>query len=452
MGEEDSPRTNASDETTEGGSEAKGSVFRSVFARYRRNITALREFFMRLNPVVADIEVGITDEYASRLDRLLSDFRTRAGPEDMRELRQLIDWLSPVPQGEPCPSTTRLKSPAVGWLFYSILGEFERASSFGAHRVLLNASILISLVGYFELLVADLVHTFYRTFPEAAANDDKVLSVNQLKSFDSIDEAIDYVVSRRVDDLLRGTLEEWHKFFESRLKIDLRKVVPEWARFSEIIQRRHLIVHAGGEVNRRYLANVDWERLGDPDGPPALGTQLSVDEAYLNCALDIFEVAGVLLCQSVWKKLAPEETDTRLGMLGGLGDVVYRSLLGGRWYIAERLCGWGLQDKRASEHTRLVFKFNRWLAIKRQGRWEEIASEVECLDCSAIQPKFLLSRASLMERADEFFEILPAALNAGVSLEDLQAWPILDEMREDPRFQDAISKAERNSDAVSDIA
>jgi len=449
MGEEDSPRTKSSDEATEAESEPEGSVFAPVFARYRRNIDAIREFFARLNPVVTDLETGMQEELTTRLDRWFSDFRKHARPEDEKELSELVGWLRGAAEGKPPSSGIQLKSGPAARLFVNLMREVERSVPFGAHRELLNCSILISLVGYFELLVADLVHAFYRLVPEEAANDDKALSVNELRTFGSIDEAMDYVVSRRVDQLLRGTLDDWYKFFDSRLKIDLKGIVPEWARFNEIIQRRHLIVHAGGMVNRRYLANVDWERVAVPDSRPPLGTQLSVDDSYLDRALDIFEIAGLLVCQSVWQKLAPDEAPGRLDSIAGLVDVVYRCVVGSHWYVAEHLAAWGLEDKAAEEDALLIFKFNRWLSIKRQGRWEEIATELESFDCSAKHPRFVVARASLLERADEFFETLPTA---GLSVEALKEWPILDEVREDPRFQDAVLKAERNSAAANDAA
>jgi len=452
MGEEDCGKTNSSAESLETVKERKASGLPPVFAQYRSNIAALREFFRYLNPVVADLEVGISKEWEAKLDQKARDFVESAQPEEVEALKELGERLSTVAGGEVPSGRLRVESPRVALLVLDIMRETIHAIPSGTHRELLNCSILVSLVAYFELLVADLAHAFYRRAPEAAANDDKVLSVNELRAFGSIDEALDYVVSRRVDDLLRGTLADWQKFFQSRLKIDLEKIVPEWARFNEIIQRRHLIVHAGGKVNRRYLANVDWERLEEPDGPPALGTQLSADDLYLNHALDILEVAGLLLCQSAWQKLAPDEVSMRLGAFAGLVDAVYDCVVSGRWYVAEHLAAWGLEDEVAEEDTLLIFKFNRWLAIKRQGRWEEIGAELESFDCSAKHPRFVLARASLMERADQFFEILPTALGAGLKVEALKEWPILDEMREDPRFQEAISKAETNSGAVTEVA
>ncbi len=452
MGEEDSLMTEPSDESPETTSEAEPSMFVAVFGQYRRNIDALREFSAYLNPVVTELEAAIPGQRRAKLDQRFSEFTKTAQPEEMKEFIAFAEGLVAGARSRVPSWTFKFKSPCVASFAVDVFRESLGGVPSGAHRELLNCSILISLLGYFELVIADLAHTFYRIFPEATADDDKVLSVNELRNFGSIDEAMDYVVSRRVDSLLRGTMGDWQKFFESRLKVDLKRIVPEWARFNEIVQRRHLIVHAGGKANRRYRANVDWEGLGEADGPPALGTQLSVHDVYLNHALDIFEVAGLLLCQSVWKKLAEEEVSERLGGLTGLVDTVYRCVVGGQWYVAEHLAEWGLQDKDASEGTLLVFKFNRLLAIKRQGHWDEIATELESFDCSAKHPRFVLARASLMERADEFFEILPTAMGAGVTVEALKEWPILDEMREDPRFQEAVSRAEGNGEPARDDA
>jgi len=302
----------------------------------------------------------------------------------------------------------------------------------------------MSLVSYFEVLVADLAHAFYRIAPDAISTADKVLSVNELKQFSSIDEALRSIVSDRIDKLLRSSVSDWQEFFQSRMKINMKLIVPEWAQWNEYFQRRHIVVHAGSHVTQLYLSKLDWKALTPHMTKPSLGNKLDIDDAYLEHAIDAFEIAGLLLCQEVWKKLVPGDDNTRYSSLAGFRDAVYQRLLSRHWYVAEKLATWGEKDGEASEDDMLMCKFNRWLCIKRQGRWTEVEGEVKAFDCAPKHRRFALGRASLLEQADVFFEILPKALAAeDITIANLKEWPILDEMHADPRFAKVTNETEQ---------
>jgi len=306
----------------------------------------------------------------------------------------------------------------------------------------------MSLVSYFEVLIADLSHAFYRIAPDAALTEDKSLSVKEFKKFSTIDEALRSVISDTVDDLLRGSVSDWHKFFQTRMKIDMTLLTPDWAQWNEYFQRRHIMVHASGRVTERYLSNVEWEKLEPYVTRPSVGDKLNIEDDYLEHAIDTFEVSGLLLCQDVWRKLVPGDSETRHSSLTGLIDVIYHRLLSRHWHVAELLSASGEQDSEASEDSMLVCKFNRWLCVKRQGRWTEVEGELKAFDCSAINRRFALARVSLLEQADEFFKILPKALaGEDVTIEALEEWPILDEMRTDPRFAKVIEEAKQKGNA-----
>jgi hypothetical protein len=304
-----------------------------------------------------------------------------------------------------------------------------------SHHELLNESVVMSLVGYFEVLIADLMGAFYRLTPDAVTTDDKVLSIRELRSFNSINEALELVISRRVDDALRGGLYDWNKFFSRNFKIELQELVWDWPSWCEVFQRRHIIVHNAGVADRRYLSQIDWDAVTQHLTKPKEGHQIDVGDEYVAYTLDLFEIAGEALVQGCWRKIEPADDNRLLH----LHSVIYEALETKRWLVTEHLAAWGIQDETANESMHLVFIFNRWLAIKRQTRWSEVVDEVRKFDCSAKHPRFALTRASLLEDSDEFFRLLPSAT---LSKSELDEWPILDEMRSDPRFESAAGHGE----------
>lgn len=417
----------------------EASLFRPVFVQYGASMTAIREFFSQLAPFVSEIEEGRWKSIEEQTRTIMQGFMERATKQDSEELtdvlKVIVDRISGVKSSRPKRITA---SGTVTKVVWEIGRMMMHTYSPGMHQELLNRSILMSLVSYFEVLVSDLAHLYYRLVPDATSADEKALSVNDLRQFKSIDDALQSVVSRRVDNLLREGADEWHRFFKTRMKIDLDQLVPSASEWREFFQRRHIIVHACGRVTERYLASVDWDSL--ERAQPTIGTALPLDGSYLARAIDAFEIAGLLLCQEIWRKLAPQELQVRLNSSTGLCDAVYRRLKSGNWCVAEHLASWGLRDGYASEDVVLICRFNTWLCMKRQGRWEEAVEEVEAFDCAAKHPKYALVKAALLERPEEFFNLLRVAVGAGVDEGSLQEWPILDEMRRDPRFAEVVAE------------
>lgn len=434
---------------------APESGFQQAFVQYGSSMTGIREFLSELVPVVGEMDEDVTKKAlgraGQRLRQKLDDFRQTATEDEIRQMNDQIDRVATFFRTAP-EGGTRGKSragelsievdhPMVQEMLIEGVKATLHAQRPTAHSELLRRSVLMCLVSNFEVLVADLAHLYYRLVPDATTGEDKLLSVNELRRFDSIDDALQSIIADRVDELLRGGIGEWHKFFVTRMKIDFNSLVPYHAEWNEFFQRRHIMVHAGGRITKRYLANVDWDSLPEGFVKPKVGEQLHIDDAYLQNAIDSFEVAGLLLCQEVWKKLAPGETGTRLGSLLGLRDAVYRRLLTGNWRVAKGLAEWGMRDGCASEDDILICRFNGWLCMKRLGRWEEAARELEAFDTSAKHPIYSLVKASLLERADDFFRVLPMALGAGVEIREILEWPILEEMRGDHRFAEIINSS-----------
>ena len=428
------------------------SEFGRVFLQYDESMRVIREFFSELSPYISEMEEGIsksrTEILEEKVKSLWQDFNQSATLEDKEELNKLLENISKqIPKAKlPTKLLRGQLRPLVAQLMDDLfkLARHMRTLPLIRHE-LLNRGILMCLVSYFEVLISDLVHLYYGLVPDATSTNDKVISVNELREFSSIDDAFQFVISRRVDDLLRGSIFDWHDFFKTRVKIDLNGLVPNVAEWNEFFQRRHIMVHAGGRVTKRYLANVDWGELVVRITRPEIGEQLGIDDSYLERAINAFEIAGLLLCQECWKKYAIQEHDIRMSREGGLTGAVYQRLLSGNWYVAEHLADWGSKDSDADESSILVCLFNRWLCIKRQGRWAEVADEVEAFDTAAKQLVFSLVKASLLEKADDFFKLLPLVIDTGMSIDSAKEWPSLEEMRTDPRFAEFIEAAEKEA-------
>ena len=432
-------------------SDAKFGV---TFEHYFQTFAQYREFVAIVEAALEQSQTSDKASFKEMFASSVSMFTTRASKEELGRFGALMkSFLAKYfPQhssdeGErghaatgapearvslPDEELTAENSPRVIGAFLRVLKLLRRHGGQTERQSILYHSVLTGLVGRFEVLIADLAAAFYKSVPAAVGSQDPVLTVEELLSFSTLEDAVDFVIEKKVDDLLRQNLDDWSKFFQTRMKIDIAKLSPDWPRFAEHIQRRHLLVHADGRLSRRYLRAVPPELVREYFGEAEIGHRATLSSAYVRSALNSFEVTGLLLCSEVWLKLRPGDKDS---LSHALIEFTYDTLVEARWECARELATWLECHKEFSQSARLVGQFNRWLCMKRLSRWEEVRAEVEAFDSSALGTTYVLVRHSLLDQKDEFFELL--ASTKGVDLDDRgwDQWPIFSEMRADPRFE-----------------
>lgn len=117
------------------------------------------------------------------------------------------------------------------------------------HPTLLHRSSLISLVSIGESFLSQILHHYFDKFPGAIGATEKFFSLEQLKSFNSIDDAKICLIDAKVEEIMRDSFEDYIKFLRERIKLSLGyldKCIPQ---LIEIYQRRNILVHNGGRVN-----------------------------------------------------------------------------------------------------------------------------------------------------------------------------------------------------------
>jgi hypothetical protein len=324
--------------------------------------------------------------------------------------------------------------------------DFERAmkelrkSNESMH--LLYSNTLISMLSSVELFLSKLIHLYYRQFPDAVTSKDKVFSFEDLKAFDTVEDARAYLIESRVENVLRGSFEDWISFFKNHPKLSMGYLDSAAALLTEACQRRNLIVHNGGIVNSIYLSKI----------PPAIakehkkGDQLTVSPEYLKERLNLFELNGLLIAFEMWKKLAPDDESRGKSLV----DIAFTHLCAKRWAISEGLAYFLMNDKEMPEQYIILGRLNYWLSLKRQNRWAEVKDAAEAEDMSAKSQRYQLGWLALCEKNEHFFKTLPKVLKSKEILEEeLRAFPIFEEMRKDARCTKFLPKESKKHNRSS---
>ncbi len=334
--------------------------FWQIFHRYVESIDAAREFFTQISPRASEMDAHALEEQKRRMAELTLKLLKRKGLgfDDLDEF--VTTTFDPLAEGLARSISSKSMEVDKAARFTLTIDDSEpelaadKAQLFmdairvivgeaklpGIHRESLNRSVLLSLVANFEVLIADLARRRYRQFPEAIGRQRQV-SVEVLRTFARVDDVLDHIVSDLIDELLRGSFERWFKFLEQHMSIDPSRVVPDASQWAEMFQRRHVVVHAGGHASRQYREKVDWTRVRWPSHRPPLDDPLVTENEYIWYALDVFQTVGMLLCQSAWKKLAPQESEERYT---SLARVIFGAADAALWQVVRWLSTWGTED------------------------------------------------------------------------------------------------------------
>jgi hypothetical protein len=418
-------------------SDEKGSVgLQDAISNYSKNLTSLREFVGLISPFLAKAQSKvIKDNVKNLLPLLLAISKMKGsgmpGDIDEKEIKEKFGAdinIDVSEDGSGCQISIAGNDNA-GERFEKAVQEMRAKAS---HSSLLYRSSLISLISSAEWFLSQVLRKYFEVHPEAAGIKEKTLTLEELNQLGSIADARNHLVNLRVDEIMWGGLEDWLKFLSSTVGLSMSYLTPYKAELAEIFLRRNVIIHNNGVVHPTYIAKVDKslrEKI-------KIGQDLVVSPKYLQNAIDIVELAFILIAAELWKKLSPKDTDR--GSV--LTDVVIQRLSEERWRIGEGLSIFTMQDKQLTEEIQLIGKLNYWQSLKWQNRFDAVHGEVQEADFSAKDDIYQLARIVLLDQYSEAFKRLPRLFSSGkIERDHLITWPIFRELRKQSQYQE-VSK------------
>jgi hypothetical protein len=252
-------------------------------------------------------------------------------------------------------------------------------------------------------------------------------------------------IAREVEEFLRQEgFKQWTEWYDRVTGLVCRGYALDFSELQEAFQRRHLIVHNAGLVSRQYLSY-----LADNAEGLKVGQRLPVDDDYLVRAFDQLDAFGTLLLVGAFSKWEPGREETAYLWLV---EHCYGSMLAGRWPVVRKLASYGKLLEYPEAASKFVFQVNEWLAFKRLGEFTTVREDVEAWDTSALGLSFRVAKSALLDELDQCFQLAIEAVRAGeIGETSLIEWPLLEEMREDPRFTAVleIARMKPGQDSVS---
>jgi hypothetical protein len=288
-------------------------MLESTIKTFADNLSALREFVLLIGSLLDSRQTNIVRRHRKEFIPLLlllhkAGVQTELTDDRIRQLESEFGGKLQIEQEEEEKDKEgkkwSLKISGEEW-DADLVMKTLRADS--AHRSLLYRSALISLVSAAEWFLSQVIRTFFDKYPGASGADAKTLTLEDLKSLGSIEDAQRYLIDMRITEIMWGSFEDWLKFLTGTVKLSASYLDPEKDALIEVFQRRNVMVHNNGLVPSIYMQKVPAElRKG-----VSLGADLTVSADYLAKSIDLVEKNFILLAAELWKQL--NATDEKRG-------------------------------------------------------------------------------------------------------------------------------------------
>ncbi len=237
--------------------------------------------------------VSLLRSFADQL--VLAAEAAEAGETHITVTTQLNDASGTTPSFESAPGggvQVRIPDPEVAYLVGDALQAVVKASV--EHDVLLGRGILALQISIFELFVGDTAKITFRKNKAALRRSDHEFTLEQLEEFETIEEARESLINKRVDTLISGGIDEWTRWLERKdHNVQISSILPCWNQVREVVARRNLLVHRGGRVDSRYLSVA--KRAVDDAGLPDVGSTLTASTDYLKSSADYLSSAAIAI-------------------------------------------------------------------------------------------------------------------------------------------------------------
>ena len=129
------------------------------------------------------------------------------------------------------------------------------------------------VVDSFLTYVTDLLTTIYKTKPQALRSGEQV-RIDEVLRFSTMDELIEFFSERKVHQLFYQGMKTWHRVLEKELSLSIFKVPHELERAILLVEKRNLVRHARGIVNKVFLQRQPYSGY-------SLGERLKFDRGQV---------------------------------------------------------------------------------------------------------------------------------------------------------------------------
>jgi len=303
---------------------------------------------------------------------------------------------------------------------------------------ILIKSLFINLFSEFDKLTGDFISIIYSKRPDLFNTINKEIPLSEVLQMDSLDSLKAQVLDDEIESIRRKSYVDQFKYLEKRFSIKLTKF-ETWPLFVEASQRRNLFTHCDGVISQQYLKICnEVGHKGHEDNN--VGDQLEIDDKYFYTACLVLTEVGVMLSQTLWRTVLPDEIADADKQLQGL---IYDFLEWEDWGVAIRLSKFARNlPKHSDEMARRIIIINNAIALSAIDKKDAAIRLIQKEDWSAMIPDFKLAVSVIEENNEEAIKLMNKIGKKGEIISELayHEWPLFKEFRNEDSFLSSYEK------------
>jgi hypothetical protein len=186
---------------------------------------------------------------------------------------------------------------------------------------LVGNMIIVSLISHFEYFVKTCLGLFLSEEPRPLKSSESKITFSEIIDLPNKGRIISMMIDKEMNDLFGGNIDQICKYLSNKFNVNLKEIEKHafkttgfsmdkekdrelvedaliaqvtWADLKEIYNRRNIIVHNDGRVNKKYLTNV---------GKGNENEYLISDNLYLKKSMVVFMYYGQFIYDKIMAKI-----------------------------------------------------------------------------------------------------------------------------------------------------
>lgn len=323
---------------------------------------------------------------------------------------------------------------------YQVMKKLSFNERYSDSASIMNRAALTALLAEYEAYLIEFLLIASQDVPDKILPKDAMISLSELKSYSSINEAINARKTKAIEDLMRESHFEALKSIYNKFGLTENFSDQIFIDFREICARRNIIVHNGAKVNQRYIDDCLHAGLKE-NWLPKIGDNVEIDPEYLRRATARIFYVGFYTLHMYWQKQGGNSIQRSIGnILGSAHSFLEQDLT----KVCDKLCHFVLDKKKSTltQESKINFTINLAQSklfdpdekIPDAERLENVEMVLAECDWSIVDAKTRLALVCLRRDRSNLSALTLAAKQEGLTQDAAFTWSIFREVRELEEF------------------
>lgn len=291
-----------------------------------------------------------------------------------------------------------------------------------AHRTI-GEKTIVNCLQIFEEYFSSILKILISMKPEAYFYD-KTIKYSSLIN-KNIEDLTNELINQEAEKLMYAVSETIEKANQTH-KLKLEKYQDVWNAYIELDLRRNIIVHNEGKVNQQYLAGLPEKYIKPEDG-----SHLRCDDIYVVKSIETLIKFSYLLYYLI------SDGEEQLSFLE---SIAFEFLNSEKWEISLFAYDLLLAIPTLKNLDKTVFQINRLIAKKHVKGLDSTKAEIEQIDVSGMENRYIIAKNLLLEEHEKVNELLKIDYPDSFDFHMIQTWPIFIEYRNSDEYREFIEE------------